>query len=111
MASAVAVPGTRVTSAGEIPGIPGCNSSTGLPGRFMDGHHVIEVIVSEAPVVTVVCKGRKENVLFVVDNTINAGNQTSNKYSNFADGIMGFDKEFNKEARLHYDERWHGAVR
>ena len=28
MASAVAVPGTRVTSAGEIPGIPGRNSST-----------------------------------------------------------------------------------
>ena len=39
MASAVAVPGTRVTSAGEIPGIPGRNSSTGYAAyadiRFM----------------------------------------------------------------------------
>ena len=74
-------------------------SSSSLPGRFMDGHHVIEVILSEAPVVTVVPKGRKENVFFVVDNTNNAGNRTSNKYSNFAEdcGIWDSTKSSTKK--------------
>jgi len=65
----------------------------------MDGHQVIAVIVSEAPAVSAVPNGRKQNVFFLVDNTVSIGNRTASQYSKFADdcGIWDAQKSSTKK--------------